>query len=296
MLNEPVFIKNQLYKRSLIHDQYRGSRQGGISYSATYPFIFLFSGETGNRHGYTDRWENENIYSYTGEGQLNDMEFVRGNLILRDHIKTNRRVFLFIYVEKAYVKFESELTLLTFDFFQALDLMGQKRLAIKFFFRRTDIEYPEYYSEDSIAQHISEKEGEDEYEKEIPNKTERQGLITSRVGQGAYRKSILFRWNFKCAVTNYSNKRILIASHIVPWKNSTNDERLDVDNGILLSPVYDALFDQNLISFENNGKIILSSSLQKTDFKLIGINGNECIKNLSSGNISYLRRHRQQLD
>jgi predicted restriction endonuclease len=66
-----------------------------------------------------------------------------------------------------------------------------------------------------------------------------------------------------------------------------------VDNGILLSPTYDALFDQRLISFENNGKIILSNSFSKTNYEKIGITAKECIKNLSEGNLIYLERHRE---
>jgi len=138
-------------------------------------------------------------------------------------------------------------------------------------------------------------ESEEVKKRDIPTITERKGLVTSRVGQGAYRKSILFRWNYKCAVTNYSKKEILIASHIVPWKDSTNEERLDVDNGILLSPVYDALFDQALISFENTGKIILSSSLEKTNYKDLGVTGKEVINNFTRNNFNYLERHRERL-
>lgn len=133
------------------------------------------------------------------------------------------------------------------------------------------------------------------YFKNIPTETERKGLVTSRVGQGAYRKSILFRWNFRCAVTNYAKQEILIASHIVPWKDASNEERLDVANGILLSPTYDALFDQHLISFENSGKIIISNMLEKSSYQQIKVSGEEKIKNLSSENFSYLERHRQLL-
>jgi predicted restriction endonuclease len=130
----------------------------------------------------------------------------------------------------------------------------------------------------------------------MPNETERKGLVTSRVGQGAYRKSILYRWNFKCAVTNYNKHEILIASHIIPWKDSTNEERLDVGNGILLSPTYDALFDKALISFENNGKNILPDSLFKTNYEDLGVTGKEFIHNLSSDNRVYLERHRRFLE
>ncbi|TWI82971.1 HNH endonuclease [Lacibacter cauensis] len=286
------FIQNQIYKRANIHDQYGGSRQSGISASAKTPFIFLFSGEAGHQHGYKDQWESEDVFSYTGEGQINDMTFVRGNLALRDHLKNGRKVFLFIYVAKGLVRFESELEVIDFDFFQGIDRENNERTAIKFFFKRVgkQLNVPK----DLLNLNLVNEEGQP-YEIRQPNETERKGLVTSRVGQGAYRKSILFRWEFKCAVTNYTKKEILIASHIVPWKNSTDEERLDVDNGILLSPTYDALFDKNLISFDNNGKIILSDSLKKTDINLIGINGKEKINKLTSGNIQYLERHRSML-
>ena len=106
-----------------------------------------------------------------------------------------------------------------------------------------------------------------------PNSTERKGLVTSRVGQGAYRKRIIHRWEYKCAVTGFNKLEILIASHIVPWSDSTDNERLDVDNGLLLSPTYDALFDRHLISFENNGKIILSDTIDNNAYMKIGVTG-----------------------
>jgi 5-methylcytosine-specific restriction protein A len=292
-LDKPLFTIEQVYKRSDIHDRYGGNRQSGIAASANFPYIFIFSGDAGHQHGYKDQWENKNVFSYTGEGQLNDMRFVKGNLELRDHVRNGKRVFLFIYVQKGYVRFESELVLNDFDYFIGPDREGNERIAIKFFFRRAGIRLA-YETGDSIAPSMV---AEPELAKlNIPNETERKGLVTSRVGQGAYRKSILYRWQFKCAVTNYSKKEILIASHIVPWKDATNEERLDVSNGILLSPTYDALFDQRLISFENNGKIILSDSLSKTNYLDLGVTGKEIVKNFSSENKTYLERHRASIE
>jgi hypothetical protein len=286
-LKNPVFIIGKIYKRSEIHDQFKGNRQSGISASTAYPYIFIFSGDSGHQHGYKDQWENKDVFSYTGEGQVNDMQFIKGNLALRDHIKNGKRIFLFIQYMKAYVKFEAELDLIEVDFFKGPDREGNERVGIKFFFKRTGIKLD--YLDESNFPIISEDQ---KAVKNIPTETERKGLVTSRVGQGAYRKSILFRWDFKCAVTNYSTKEILIASHIVPWKDSTNEERLDVDNGILLSPTYDALFDKHLISFDNSGKILLSDSLSKTNYKDIGITGKESLRKFSEGNIAYLDRHR----
>jgi len=66
------FIPDQIYKRSDIHDQYGGNRQGGISPSAKFPFIFIFSGKSGEQYGYKDGWDNPNIFSYTGELIIGD--------------------------------------------------------------------------------------------------------------------------------------------------------------------------------------------------------------------------------
>ena len=127
-----------------------------------------------------------------------------------------------------------------------------------------------------------------------PNVTERKGLVTSRVGQGAYRKRIIHRWEYECAVTKFNKLDVLIASHIVPWADATHEERLDVHNGILLSPTYDALFDKHLISFENNGKIILSDKIDTNAYEKIGVTGKEKIKKLSVYNTTYLERHQKR--
>lgn len=136
---------------------------------------------------------------------------------------------------------------------------------------------------------------EEEAKYNIPEQTTRKGLVTSRVGQGDYRQRILRRWEYRCAVNNTSVKEILIASHIVPWSEANDQERLDVDNGLLLSPTYDALFDRHLISFDDNGLIRLSKSLNKNDISKLGISGTEKIVNLTPGNKKYLKRHRERL-
>jgi 5-methylcytosine-specific restriction enzyme A len=257
-MQEPLFILGKNYRRSEIHDRFGGNRQAGISVSSANPYIFIFSGQTGHQHGYIDRWENENVFSYTGEGQIGDMQLTRGNLSLYEHLRTGKRVFLFLQEGKGYWKFEAEVELDEVDTFVATDREGNDRIGIKFFLKKVGV-LLSYKSPHLSAQLLSNPGVVRAID--IPDETERRGLVTSRVGQGAYRKSILYRWNFKCAVTNYTKNEILIASHIVPWKNASNADRLNVHNGILLSPTYDALFDRHLISFENSGKIILSESV-----------------------------------
>ena len=292
MENQLPFIPEQIYNRRRdIHDTYGGNRQSGICPSASFPYIFIFSGKSGVQHGYQDDWDNPNVFTYTGEGQSGDMQFTRGNLALKDHINNGKRVFLFISESTGFVQFKSELEFFDVDYFETKDTSGSARIAIKFFFKRKGaflplqpiLFNPPLISAEPLIPL---------YEINQPNITERQGLVTSRVGQGAYRKRIIHRWEYKCAVTGFDNLNILIASHIVPWAESTDIERLDVDNGLLLSPTYDALFDQHYISFENNGKIILSDSIEMKAYQKIGLTGLEKIPNLSQYNLNYLDRHR----
>jgi hypothetical protein len=290
MIEQLPFIPRQHYKRADLHLQYGGNWQSGITPSRSYPYIFIFSGSSGSSYGYQDRWENENVFSYTGEGQEGDMKFIRGNLALRDHLQNGKRVFLFEAIGKGYVEFVSELEIFEFDFFPAVDKNSAQRDAIKFFFKRKGAYLP--IAKEQLDLSIVNEEEPVYGTFKLPNVTERKGLVTSRVGQGAYRKSIIHRWEYQCAVTKFQKLDILIASHIVPWSESNDKERLDVNNGILLSPTYDALFDKHLISFENNGKIILSDSIEANAYKRIGVSGNEKIENLSKENHLYLERHR----
>jgi 5-methylcytosine-specific restriction enzyme A len=280
------FIIETEYKRRDIHAQYGGNWQGGICPSSTHPFIFVFTGKSGQKHGYSDTWENENVFSYSGEGQTGDMEFTRGNLALRDHIKNGKRVFLFEQTRKGYVQFISELTFFDCDYYPARDTAGKDRNGINFFFKRTGATVPYDLSKLNLA-------AEPTIDYFVPTVTERSGIVLSRVGQGAYRKSIINRWENKCAVTGFNDSRVLIASHIHPWKDAKSEERLDVNNGILLSPTYDALFDRHLITFENSGKIVLSESVKPNEYSKIGVSGSERITKLNSDNLLYLVKHQE---
>ena len=127
-----------------------------------------------------------------------------------------------------------------------------------------------------------------------PSKTERKGLVTSRVGQGWYRREILKRWGGECSVTGCRLDTILISSHIVPWSQSNDKERLDVGNGILLSPNLDSLFDRYLISFKDNGEVIISDKLKDNDLELLGINKQMRLKVVFDDMKPYLSRHRKE--
>jgi predicted restriction endonuclease len=104
----------------------------------------------------------------------------------------------------------------------------------------------------------------DLYVSEIANdisipETERTAIVQSRVGQGQFRKQLIDKYNGSCVITGINHPKLLVASHIKPWAASNNQERLQVDNGLLLSATYDRLFDSGLITFDRTGKIYLSS-------------------------------------
>lgn len=88
--------------------------------------------------------------------------------------------------------------------------------------------------------------------------TEKEQLIKARKGQGKFRLNVE-KIESGCRVTKVTSKNLLIASHIMPWKVSSNIERLDGNNGLLLSPHIDKLFDRGWISFLSNGDLICAS-------------------------------------
>lgn len=126
-----------------------------------------------------------------------------------------------------------------------------------------------------------------------PNRTERKGLVISRIGQGYYRDHVIAKWDARCAITGVSIIQVLIASHIKKWSLANDEERLDPENGILLSPNYDALFDKLLISFTSSGKMLVSNELSFKDLERLNINPT-LILPVSTGMKKYLEFHRTQ--
>jgi 5-methylcytosine-specific restriction enzyme A len=92
-----MFTLGQSYVRREIHAPYGGQMQGGISTPANHPIILIFTGEQGHEHGYHDGWEN-GVFLYTGEGQIGDMQSIRGNQAIRDHQINGKDLHVFEYV------------------------------------------------------------------------------------------------------------------------------------------------------------------------------------------------------
>jgi hypothetical protein len=100
--------------------------------------------------------------------------------------------------------------------------------------------------------------------------TERQALIKARRGQGQFRQNVAQLERF-CRVTRVDRPEHLIASHIKPWRESDNHERLFEGNGLLLTPTIDHLFDRGFISFENNGELLISPVAHEDSIRKMGI-------------------------
>ena len=134
---------------------------------------------------------------------------------------------------------------------------------------------------------------EDEIEKSKAIKaTEKEALIKARIGQGLFRQKLIDYWK-GCSVTQCHIQCLLLASHIRPWRFSNNQQRLDVFNGLLLTPNLDKLFDKGYISFDNKGRVILSSFLPKSEFSLLGINTSMKLTFIDNNHLPYLRYHRE---
>jgi len=133
--SEPVlqFTPGAVYDRKTeINGPFGGSLQSGIAASATYPVIFLFTGDSGEQFGYADHWE-DGAYLYTGEGQRGPMTLIRGNRAIAEHAENGRALHLFKSLGKgkgnAYVgEFSCA------DRFERIqpDVSGQDRTAIVF--------------------------------------------------------------------------------------------------------------------------------------------------------------------
>lgn len=92
--------------------------------------------------------------------------------------------------------------------------------------------------------------------------TEKERLSKIRVGQSLYRKKLL-KGLKKCPITLITDERLLIASHIKPWYLSNDLEKVDIYNGLILSPLYDKLFDSGLITFSKDKRLYISPLISK---------------------------------
>jgi hypothetical protein len=124
--------------------------------------------------------------------------------------------------------------------------------------------------------------------------TDKLQLSKARIGQGRFRKSVLAA-EPECRVTGVSTVALLKASHIKPWRESTNAERLDGSNGLMLAPHIDHLFDQFLLSFMDDGGLLLSTLLEEDVREKWNLSSPVRPRPFSRRQINYLVTHRERL-
>ena len=122
--------------------------------------------------------------------------------------------------------------------------------------------------------------------------TEVEQIVKVRVGQSQFRKGLMLR-DSSCNVCGLSIEELLYASHIKPWKESTDEEKLDLDNGLLLCSVHNDLFDKFMITFGDDGKIIISENINKSSYGILCISSKAKIR-IFEGQKKYLRWHRRR--
>ncbi|NJM54407.1 MAG: HNH endonuclease [Blastocatellia bacterium] len=116
-----------------------------------------------------------------------------------------------------------------------------------------------------------------------------------RIGQSYFRAKLLSEMK-SCPITGIDDKRLLIASHIKPWVHSNNEERVNTKNGILLSPLFDKLFDKSigLITFTLDKKILVSNKISQENIARLNISNNQLIESLDvEGRENFLEYHRR---
>ncbi|WP_417478768.1 HNH endonuclease [Maricaulis sp.] len=129
----PFVIGEEYSRRDDIHAAFGGQRQGGISTPSEHPYVFIFTGKSGEQHGYTDGWQDNEIFLYTGEGQRGDMTFKAGNKAIRDHTLNGKDLLLFEALGKRKpVRYLGIFSCQSWGAFRGPDSDGNERECIQF--------------------------------------------------------------------------------------------------------------------------------------------------------------------
>lgn len=246
--------------------------------------IFLFSGRGGGRHGYFDQFDENGIFHYFARGQKGDVQMAAGNRDVRDHIRLGKRLLVFNSLGPRRHRFVGEFF---YDGHYVVrdhpDSDGKLRNAIVFRLRPVhddpgpdpELHLPFLLAADQMGP------------------TEKLGIAALRLKQQLFRRR-LSMLEKACRLTGIDDLRFLRASHIKPWRDASDGERIDPENGLLLTPSADLLFDRGWISFRDDGRLIASGQLPEHVRVRLGIDMSEGRKcgTFSPGQAEYLAYHR----
>jgi hypothetical protein len=163
---------------------------------------------------------------------------------------------------------------------------------VSFYFRI----FIDYKNDIVLYNSPKEKKQLDDIETSMISARKKQILANARIGQGEYREKLLEECSF-CPFTMVNDERLLIASHIKPWVDSNDDEKIDPKNGFTFTPTYDKLFDKGFISFDDNKNMLVSPWLSPMNQKRLDIYSGKKIDKLplDSKRANYLKYHREHV-
>jgi hypothetical protein len=126
--------------------------------------------------------------------------------------------------------------------------------------------------------------------------TTREAVVLARRGQGLFKDRVM-TIEHACRITGVDRVEHLRASHCKPWRDSTNEERLDGENGLLLTPSIDHLFDRGFIGFEDDGELVISPVAHVESLSRMGIDPSKArnVGRFTEGQRRYLRFHRDNV-
>lgn len=141
-----------------------------------------------------------------------------------------------------------------------------------------------------------EVEQEEEIMSSDRNENKKRNLIDARQGQGEYRRKLLEDCHY-CPFTLVNDERLLIASHIKPWVDSNDKEKVDPKNGFALTPTYDKLFDKGFITFDSDKKLVVSPWISPMNQNRLKIYDGKLIRflQLDAKREHYLKYHREHV-
>lgn len=127
------------------------------------------------------------------------------------------------------------------------------------------------------------------------NSTERDTMVRQRVGQDLFRKGLMDYWEGRCAISGLAVPELLRASHAKPWKDCSDEERLDVHNGLLLAAHLDAAFDAGLITVLADGRVQPAATLSTAALAVLGLQAGARVEELKPAHEPFLAWHREKV-
>ncbi|CRK83003.1 HNH endonuclease [Neobacillus massiliamazoniensis] len=240
--------------------------QGGMRRSHRTNTLVLISDKTGL---YKDRVEGD-VFHYTGMGQVGDQTLTSQNKTLAESNHNAVDMHFFEVLKPKQYTYQGRVELAGKPYTEKqIDINGKMRNVWIFPLRLI-------HGDMELIQEIENLTGELNAD-QILDETEKERIVKTRIGQSLFKQKLLSQ-SKQCALCGVNDERFLIASHIKPWSISTNEERLDVNNGLLLCPNHDSLFDKGYISFDEKGSLQVGDDLNDTVLIFMNINPNIRLK------------------